>query len=70
MLKNGHFYHRKKYLLNKFSVAAVSGPISPRWMNGKCSAAVCTNITNRKERERNGKRAKLRDEVPPKEVKI
>ena len=34
-------------------------------MNGKCSAALCTNITNRKKRERYGKRAKVRDEVPP-----
>ena len=50
ILNNGHFYQRK-YLFNQFSVAAVSGPISPRWMNRKYSAAVCTNITNRKERE-------------------
>ena len=35
------------YLFNQFSVAAVSGPISPpRWMNGKFPAASCTTLTN------------------------
>ena len=42
---------RKTYLFNQFFVAAVSGPILTRGMNGKCSAELCTNKTFRKERE-------------------
>ena len=52
----------EKYVFNQFSVAAVSGPISPRWKIGKYSLALCNKynkqLPGKRERERYGKRAK------------
>ena len=51
------FYNQNKSF-DQFPVTAVSGPISPRWMNGKCPAALCTTITNScQEREREMEKA-------------